>query len=145
MPFIPGHEIISVVEEIGDKVSKVKPGQRVGIGWFSNSCMHCEWCESGNLCPEIEHLVVHGRGGFADRMRINENWAVTLPKGIPPDSAGPLFCGGVTVFNPIVQFGILAKERVGVIDVGGLGHLAIKFLNAWGCEVTAFSSNPGKE
>jgi uncharacterized zinc-type alcohol dehydrogenase-like protein len=121
----------------------------VGVGWFARSCLTCEHCLRGdhNLCGEAQGIFgAAGRyGGFADRTRIQATWATPLPDAIDAAKAGPLFCGGITVFNPIVQFGVLPTHRVGVLGIGGLGHMALQFLNAWGCEVTAFSSSPAKE
>ena len=146
-PLVPGHEVIGIVESIGEHVKNVKIGQRVGVGWFSNSCMNCEWCMGGdqNLCQTAEGIIVGRHGGFADRVRINAMWAIPIPDGVNPKSAGPLMCGGITVFNPILQFDVKPTNRVGVIGIGGLGHMALKFLNAYGCEVTAFSSSGNKE
>jgi uncharacterized zinc-type alcohol dehydrogenase-like protein len=109
--------------------------------------MHCDMCMAGdhNLCRTAEGILIGRYGGFADRVRVNAEWAFALPDGLDTASAGPLFCGGITVFNPIVQFGVQPTDRVGVIGIGGLGHLALQFLSAWGCEVTAFSSSPAKE
>ena len=145
-PLVPGHEIVGTVVAAGDQVKGVKVGQRVGVGWFSGSCMHCPQCMSGdhNLCRTVEGIIVGRHGGFADRVRAQWSWAIPLPEGVDQASAGPLFCGGITVFNPIVQFGVRPTDRVGVIGIGGLGHLAIKFLNKWGCEVTAFTSSEAK-
>lgn len=89
--------------------------------------------------------MVGRHGGFADRVRARAAWVTPLPDGIDAAKAGPLFCGGITVFNPIVQNGIRATDRVGVVGIGGLGHMALQFLHAWGCEVTAFSTSPAKE
>jgi len=146
-PFVPGHEVVGTIAAIGDLVTTVKVGQRVGLGWYSHSCMHCEWCMSGdhNLCLTAEQTIVGRYGGFADKVRANEEWVIPLPEGLDPAKAGPLFCGGITVFNPIVQLDIKPTDRVGVIGIGGLGHMALRFLKAWGCDVTAFSSNPNKE
>ncbi|MCS6813897.1 MAG: NAD(P)-dependent alcohol dehydrogenase [Cyanobacteria bacterium] len=146
-PFVPGHEVVGVVAAIGDRVVTVKVGQRVGLGWFSHSCMHCEWCMTGNhnLCQTAEQTIVGRHGGFADKVRAHEEWVIPLPEGLDPSKAGPLFCGGITVFNPIVQFDIKPTDRVGVLGIGGLGHMALRFLHAWGCDVTAFSTNPDKE
>ena len=83
-------------------------------------------------------------GAFADKVRADATSAVPIPDGIDLQSAGPLFCGGITVFNPLVQYDIKPTDRVGVIGIGGLGHIALKFLNAWGCEVTAFTSSESK-
>lgn len=146
-PFVPGHEVIGVVDAIGDRVSHLKIGQRVGVGWFSKSCMVCEYCICGdnNLCRDAQGIIVGRHGGFADRVRADAAWTLPIPENLRPEAAGPLLCGGITVFNPILQFGIKPTWRVGVIGIGGLGHLALKFLHAWGCEVTAFSSSPHKE
>lgn len=146
-PFVPGHEVSGTVAAIGANVTTLKIGQRVGLGWYSGSCMHCRQCMSGdqNLCGTAEQTIVGRHGGFADRVRCHEEWAIPLPDGLDPATAGPLFCGGITVFNPIVQFDVRPTHRVGVIGIGGLGHLALQFLNKWGCEVTAFSSSAGKD
>lgn len=146
-PFVPGHEVVGTISAVGDAVKKLNVGQRVGLGWYSSSCMMCEWCMSGNhnLCLTAEGTIVGRHGGFADKVRANQSWVTPLPEGLNPASAGPLFCGGITVFNPIVQFDIKPTDRVGVIGIGGLGHMALRFLHAWGCDVTAFSTSPDKE
>ena len=121
-------------------------GDTVGLGWVSGSCMTCPQCMGGdhNLCAHGESTIVGRHGGFADKVRCNAAWAIPLPAGLDPRKAGPLFCGGITVFNPILELGVKPTDRVGVIGIGGLGHLALQFLNAWGCEVTAFTSSDGK-
>ena len=146
-PLVPGHEVVGTVAAIGDRVTTVKINQRVGLGWFSHSCMQCEGCMSGNhnLCTTAEQTIVARHGGFADKVRAHQEWLIPLPEGLDPAKAGPLFCGGITVFNPIVQFDVKPTDRVGVIGIGGLGHMALQFLKAWGCDVTAFSTNPDKE
>jgi alcohol/geraniol dehydrogenase (NADP+) len=147
-PFVPGHEVVGTIAAVGDRVTTLKPGQRVGLGWFSHSCTHCEYCMSGdhNLClTNLEQTIVGRYGAFADKVRAHEEWVIPLPEGLNPAKAGPLFCGGVTVFNPLIQFGIEPTDRVGVIGIGGLGHMALGFLKAWGCDVTAFSTDPSKE
>ena len=145
-PLIAGHEVIGKIVAAGDHVKNVKVGQTVGLGWYSGSCMHCAQCLGGdqNLCPTVEGTIVHRHGGFASRVRTHWAWATPLPEGVDPKKAGPLFCGGITVFNPIVQFGIKPIDRVGVVGIGGLGHMALKFLRAWGCEVVAFTSSDSK-
>ena len=146
-PIVPGHEVIGIVQAIGDQVSHLRINQRVGVGWNAGSCMHCEWCDSGehNLCASAQGTIVGRHGGFADRIRADATWTLPIPAGLRPEVTGPLLCGGITVFNPIVQYGIQPGDRVGVIGIGGLGHLALQFLHAFGCEVTAFSSSPDKE
>jgi uncharacterized zinc-type alcohol dehydrogenase-like protein len=145
-PFVPGHEVIGTVIAAGENVKRVKTGDRVGLGWCSASCMACEQCLSGNhnLCPNGEATIVQRHGGFADRVRCHWAWATPLPEALDPAKAGPLFCGGITVFNPIVEFDVKPTDRVGVIGIGGLGHLALQFLNKWGCEVFAFTSSDSK-
>ncbi len=145
-PLIPGHEVVGTVAAVGDRVTTVKTGQRVGLGWLAQSCMHCDLCMGGdhNLCLSAEPTIVGRYGGFADRVRAHQAWVLPLPEGLDPAKVGPLFCGGITVFNPILTFDIKPTAQVGVIGIGGLGHLALKFLNAWGCHVTAFSTNPAK-
>lgn len=149
-PFVGGHEITGTVTALGDHVptDKLKIGDTVGLGWFSESCMHCRSCLHGdhNLClNDPQQTIVQRHGGFADKVRAHWGWATKLPDGLDPAKAGPLFCGGITVFNPIVQHGISPMSRVGVIGIGGLGHMALMFLRAWGCEVTAFSTSSDKE
>jgi len=146
-PVVPGHEVVGTVAAVGDAVKNVAVGEKVGLGWFSSSCMSCEWCLSGdhNLCYDSEPTIIGRYGGFADKVRAHQNWVFRLPEGLNPETAGPLFCGGITVFNPIVQLDIKGSDRVGVIGIGGLGHMALQFLRAWGCEVTAFSGSADKE
>ena len=145
-PLVPGHEVVGRVVAVGDQAKGSSAGDRVGLGWISDSCMHCRQCLGGDqhLCREKEETIVNRHGGFADRVRCHWSWAVRLPEGLDASAAGPLFCGGITVFQPIVDFGVKPLDRVGVVGIGGLGHMALKFLNAWGCEVTAFTSTEAK-
>lgn len=145
-PFVPGHEAVGTVITTGSQAKRVKPGDRVGLGWFAGSCLACPQCFAGdhNLCATAEQTIVGRHGGFADRVRCHWLWAIPLPAALDVAKAGPLFCGGITVFNPIVQCGVQPTQRVGVVGIGGLGHLAIQFLNKWGCEVVAFTSTDSK-
>lgn len=145
-PLVPGHEIVGTVIEAGASVKRVATGDRVGIGWYAKSCLHCQCCLQGDhhLCSSARGLITDYRGGFAEKVRCHWLWATPLPREIDPASAGPLFCGGITVFGPIVNNNVRPTDKVGVVGIGGLGHLAIRFLKAWGCEVTAFTSRPNK-
>lgn len=145
-PLVPGHEAIGKITKIGSQVKGLKVGQIVGLGWFAGSCLHCAPCLQGdhNLCGEVVQSIVGHHGGFADKMRCHWLWAIPLPEGLDHKSTGPLFCGGITVFNPLVQNNVKPTDHVGVIGIGGLGHMAIQFLNKWGCEVTAFTSTEAK-
>ena len=144
-PLVAGHEVVGRVAAIGEHVTSLKVGQVVGLGWHSNYCQTCHSCSTGdeNLCQQATPTIM-SRGGFADKVRANEKAVVALPDGIDAKSAGPMFCGGITVFNPLVQFDVKPTDKVAVIGIGGLGHIALKFLNAWGCEVTAFTSSQSK-
>ncbi len=146
-PLVPGHEVVGTIAALGDAVKHLKVGQKVGLGWFAGSCMTCLSCMSGdhNLCPEADQTIIGRQGGFAERVRAKAEWAIALPEDLDFAKAGPLFCGGITVFNPFVINDIKPTDRIGVVGIGGLGHLALQFGRAWGCEVTAFSSSPDKE
>jgi alcohol/geraniol dehydrogenase (NADP+) len=146
-PFIPGHEVIGKVFAVGSAVRSVKAGDRVGLGWQSNSCGECDWCMRGmeNLCPKSEATCVHRNGGYADRVRANSRFVIPIPEALDSESAAPLLCGGITVYNPLRTNGVNPASRVGVVGIGGLGHLAIQFARVFGAEVSAFSTSTGKE
>ncbi|ROP60014.1 putative zinc-type alcohol dehydrogenase-like protein [Enterobacter sp. BIGb0383] len=148
-PLVAGHEVVGRVAALGSLAQNkgLKIGQRVGIGWTARSCGHCDACIDGNQvnCQEGSVPTILNRGGFAEKIRADWQWVIPLPDSIDIETAGPLLCGGITVFKPLLMHGVTATSRVGVIGIGGLGHIAIKLLHAMGCEVTAFSSNPSKE
>ncbi len=146
-PLVPGHEVVGKVKAAGDQVSHLLVGERVGLGWHAGYCMTCDQCFGGhhNLCSDAQPTIAGRHGGFADTVRAHSASVVKLPDDLNAKTAGPLFCGGMTVFDPLVQFGISPTDRIGVIGIGGLGHLALKFARAWGCHVTAFTSGEGKE
>jgi uncharacterized zinc-type alcohol dehydrogenase-like protein len=144
-PAILGHEVIGRIIALGPNAKGLKVGQRVGVGWNSGSCMHCRQCMSGNhhLCPQVQATIVGHRGGFATHIRSHWAWAIPLPEKLNFAEAGPLLCGGVTVFAPLAMYA-KPTDRVGIIGIGGLGHMAVKFAAAYGCDVTAFTSSESK-
>ncbi len=146
-PLVPGHEAIGTVTAIGDRVTNLNVGDRVGLGWHAGYCMSCSQCLSGdhNMCKTASGTIVGRHGAFGDRVRAQATSAIALPDKLDPRTAGPLLCGGITVFNPLVQYDISPTANVGVIGIGGLGHLALQFARAWGCHVTAFTSTPSKQ
>ncbi|WP_397570603.1 NAD(P)-dependent alcohol dehydrogenase [Schlesneria sp. T3-172] len=144
-PAILGHEVIGRVVEVGSAAKGLKVGQHVGIGWNAGSCQHCRSCKSGShhLCAQAQPTIIGHYGGFASRVRSHWSWAIPLPEGLDSKEAGPLLCGGITVFNPLAMYA-KPTSRVGVVGIGGLGHLGLKFAKAYGCHVTAFTSNESK-
>lgn len=146
-PLVAGHEVVGKISKTGAQVEGLSPGQAVGLGWHSGYCGHCTPCQTGdqNLCSEAQPTIVAHHGGFAEKVRAQASSVVPIPEGVDLESAGPLFCGGITVFNPLVQFDVKSTDKVAVIGIGGLGHIALQFLNAWGCEVTAFTSSESKQ
>lgn len=146
-PLVPGHEIIGSVIAKGKHVDVLKRNDRVGIGWQSGACFSCEYCLSGreNLCPHQKATCVDQRGGFADRVRADSRLTFKIPDALDSETTAPLLCGGITVYSPLRLYGVIPPMRVGVIGIGGLGHMALQFTRAFGCEVTAFSSHPDKE
>ncbi|MHA3056217.1 NAD(P)-dependent alcohol dehydrogenase [Acinetobacter sp. ANC 4633] len=146
-PVVAGHEVIGKIIRLGSEAKGLKLGQRVGIGWTAETCQACDQCLSGQqvLCTgEHKATIVGHAGGFADKVRAGWQWVIPLPDDLAPESAGPLLCGGITVFDPLLKHQIQAIHHIGVIGIGGLGHMAIKLLKAWGCEITAFTSNLDK-
>jgi alcohol/geraniol dehydrogenase (NADP+) len=146
-PLIPGCEVIGTVVAVGANVHGPTLGQRVGVGWQADSCGICEWCRSAeeHLCPKAQPTCVGRHGGFAEAVRVNSRFAIPIPEALDSLSAAPLLCGGITVYSPLRNYNARPASRVGVIGIGGLGHLAIQFARAFGSEVTAFSSSKDKE
>lgn len=146
-PFVPGHEAIGTVVALGEQAKGLTLGQRVGVGWTAYSCLSCHECLSGrhHLCAQGQGTIVGRHGGFAERLRAQWPWVRPIPEGLDPAKAGPLLCGGITVFAPLFIHGISPTARVGVIGIGGLGHMALQFARNWGCEVHAFTTSDSKE
>ncbi|MDB4039990.1 NAD(P)-dependent alcohol dehydrogenase [Methylophilaceae bacterium] len=145
-PMVAGHEVVGVVVGVGSNVSLHKIGDRVGLGWHSGYCNNCEQCNAGdhNFCSSTKKTVFSQHGGFAEQVTADEVSVIPIPSGLNHADAGPLLCGGITVFTPIVEFNINKNHSVGIIGIGGLGHLAIKFYKALGCHVTAFTNSEDK-
>lgn len=155
-PVVPGHEILGVVTDVGSGVTKFKAGETVGVGYFVGSCRSCESCGNGyeNYCYgmvltsngiDAEHGGAVTQGGFSDVIVVNEDYVVRVPDGLPLDKAAPLLCAGVTVYSPMMRFGLNAPgKHLGVVGLGGLGHVAVKFGKAFGMKVTVISTSPGK-
>lgn len=145
-PLVPGHEVIGEVVEVGSQVTHLKTGDRVGVGWQQGACMQCRDCLKGhqNLCDQAEGLIVSGYGGFADYMVVDSRFAFLLPEGISTESAGPILCGGVTVYAGLRNAGMGSGQEIGVIGIGGLGHLAVQFASRMGNRVTVFTTSADK-
>jgi uncharacterized zinc-type alcohol dehydrogenase-like protein len=147
-PFVPGHEIVGYVSAVGRAVSILKEGDRVGIGWQGRSCKQCEWCLQGEeqLCLDI---VPSGTwvpyGGFSSSILVDSRFAYQLPDAMPSEVAAVLMCAGITVYSPLRAYAARPAQKIGIIGVGGLGHLALQFARALDYEVTAISSSPEKK
>ena len=146
-PFIPGHEVVGTVSAVGSLVKDRTVGERVGVGWQANSCGICEWCRRGeeHLCAKSQPTCVGRNGGYAERIRVNARFAIPVPEALESENAAPLLCGGITVYSPLRNHRVGPASRVGVIGIGGLGHIGLQFARAFGAEVTAFSTSKDKE
>jgi uncharacterized zinc-type alcohol dehydrogenase-like protein len=146
-PFIPGHEIVGTVTGVGSEVVDLTMGERVGIGWQADSCGICEWCRQGDehLCAKAQPTCVGRNGGYADAVRVNARFAVPVPEVLESENVAPLLCAGITVYSPLRNLLARPSSRVGVVGIGGLGHLGLQFARTFGCEVTAFSTSQNKE
>ena len=145
-PLVPGHEVIGEVVEIGSQVNHLKKGDRVGVGWQMSSCLQCTDCLKGNenLCDQMQPLIVAGYGGFADYLKVDSRFAFPIPDRIETEVAGPLLCGGITVYSALRYAGMSSGQEIGVIGIGGLGHLAVQFASKLGNKVTVFTTSQDK-
>ena len=147
-PFVPGHEIIGRVTELGSAVAGLRKGDRVGIGWQGRSCMKCEWCLRGDehLCKEVvNNASWDPYGGFSSSISMDSRFVYSIPSAMRSEVAAVLLCAGISVYNPLRSNLTERPMKVGIVGVGGLGHLAIQFAHALGYEVTAISSSPEKK
>ena len=147
LPFVPGHEIVGTVTRAGSDVKTLTEGQRVGVGWQCNSCGQCEWCRGGEeqFCAQNQPTMVGRPGGYADRIVVDARFALPIPASLASGSTAPFLCGGITVYSPLRNANLRPGMKVGIVGIGGLGHMALQFARTFGVEVTAFSTSPGKE
>ncbi|MGE5626362.1 MAG: NAD(P)-dependent alcohol dehydrogenase [Bacillota bacterium] len=145
-PLVPGHEIVGTVTGLGSGVSHLKVGQRVGVGWQRSACGECEYCRRGddNLCAKTEATCVGHHGGFAAAIVTDGRFAFPIPDALESALAAPLLCAGVTVFSPLARHGVGPGMRVGIVGIGGLGHIAVQFAAKLGAAVMALSSTAAK-
>lgn len=145
-PLVPGHEVVGVVEEVGSAVAHLAPGDRVGVGWQRSACLCCQDCLEGNenLCDKSKSLIGDGHGGFADHLVVDARFAFALPAGLETETAGPLLCGGATVYSALRHAGMRSGQEIGVVGVGGLGHLAVQFAARMGNRVTVLTTSEDK-
>ncbi|MGB6346908.1 MAG: NAD(P)-dependent alcohol dehydrogenase [Methyloceanibacter sp.] len=154
-PMVPGHEIVGTVVEVGDHVSKWKPGDTVGVGCFVDSCRECEACRAGEeqYCEPGMTLTYNdyerdGKtptyGGYSTRITVDENYVLRIPEGMPLERVAPLLCAGITTYSSLKHFGVKAGDKVAVVGLGGLGHMAVKLASAMGAHVTVLSHSPNK-
>ncbi|CAO3676488.1 unnamed protein product [Umbelopsis ramanniana] len=142
---VAGHETVGEIVEMGSMVVNLKPGDIVGFGYLKGACFNCEQCTSGNeiLCP-ARVLFPTGYGGFAHDTVFDSRFCYKIPEGIEPKYAGPLMCAGATVFTAMTNYDVKPTDRIGIVGIGGLGHLGLQFARAWGCHVVAISTNSAK-
>ena len=154
-PVVPGHEIVGTVTAVGSSVERFKPGDRVGVGCLVDSCRTCRSCEDGleQYCEngwvatyngEDRHDGMRTYGGYSQRIVVSDRFVLKMPESLEPAAAAPLLCAGITTYSPLKFFGVSKGDRVGVVGMGGLGHMGVKFARAMGAEVTIFTRSESK-
>ncbi len=155
-PMVPGHEIVGKIVAVGDKVTKFKVGDLAGVGCFVDSCRTCENCKSGEeqYCDEGMVGTYNGLervtnaptyGGYSTSIVVDEHYALHVSDKLPLAGVAPLLCAGITTYSPLRHVGVKKGDKVAVLGLGGLGHMAVKFAAAFGAEVTMLSTSPAKE
>ncbi|XP_058094428.1 probable mannitol dehydrogenase [Magnolia sinica] len=154
-PLVPGHEIVGILTQVGHNVTKFKIGDKVGVGGVIGSCRVCNSCKQDHevqcrkmilTCGAIYYDGTATYGGFSDTVVVNEHFVSRLPDNLPLDGVAPLLCAGITVYSPMKYFDLCKPGMsLGVVGLGGLGHLAVKFAKAFGMKVTVISTSPKKE
>ncbi|XP_024969909.1 probable cinnamyl alcohol dehydrogenase 6 [Cynara cardunculus var. scolymus] len=155
-PVVPGHEITGVITEVGINVKGFKIGDKVGVGCLAASCLKCEFCRNSeeNYCDKIQ-FTYNGifwdgsitYGGYSEMLVADHRYVLHIPENLPMDATAPLLCAGITVYSPMIDNNLhrMIERRVGIVGLGGLGHVAIKFAKAFGHRVTVISTSPSKE
>ena len=153
-PVVPGHEMVGRIAEVGAQVTGLAVGEMVGVGCIADSCRTCNPCQTGDeqYCDSGFTLSFNAVdpsgektfGGYSSHYTVNQRYAVKIPEGLDPAAAAPLLCGGITVYTPLKRFGVGPGKKVGVLGLGGLGHLAIKMSKAMGAHTVMLTSSPGK-
>ncbi|KAL0535838.1 hypothetical protein IC582_024764 [Cucumis melo] len=154
-PVVPGHEIVGVVTSVGNNVKKFKAGDQVGVGVIVECCKSCENCEEDreNYCPKLvytynAHLHDGSKtyGGYSDKIVVDQHCVFRIPDSLPLAGAAPLLCAGITVYSPMKYYGMTESgKHLGVVGLGGLGHVAVKIAKAFGLKVTVISTSPRKK
>ncbi|WP_437840229.1 NAD(P)-dependent alcohol dehydrogenase [Sorangium sp. So ce1153] len=155
-PMVPGHEIVGRVKHVGDQVTKLKVGDLAGVGCFVDSCRACEPCRANTeqFCERGMAPTYNGtemdrktptQGGYSSQIVVAERYALKIPAGLDPAGAAPLLCAGITTYSPLRQWNCKRGDRVGVVGLGGLGHMAVKLAASMGAEVTVLSTSRAKE
>jgi uncharacterized zinc-type alcohol dehydrogenase-like protein len=155
-PVVPGHEIVGVVTAVGPEVKKYKEGDRVAVGCMVDSCQHCDQCDKGEeqLCRHGNTQTYNGRdrvtgdptyGGYSKHLVVREEFVLSVPDSLDISKAAPLLCAGITTWSPLKTWGVKEGTRVGVIGLGGLGHMAVKLAAGLGAHVTVLSRTADKE
>jgi uncharacterized zinc-type alcohol dehydrogenase-like protein len=155
-PMVPGHEIVGKVSKIGDSVSRYKVGDTVGVGCFVDSCRECEPCKADiqQYCEKGMNATYNSKekdnktptyGGYSTQIVVDENYVLRIPANIPLENAAPLLCAGITTYSPLRHWKIKAGDKVAVVGLGGLGHMAVKLAAAMGAEVTVLSTSDKKK
>jgi propanol-preferring alcohol dehydrogenase len=147
LPIIPGHEVTGVVEQAGDKVSSLKPGDRVGVPWMQYACGQCPACRSGAemLCPAQKSTGVTVHGGYAEWVKAPAAFTHRIPEELDLVDAAPLLCAGITMFSPLRRAGNLSGKTVAIAGIGGLGHLGVRMASAMGAHVVAITRGEEKK
>ena len=155
-PMVPGHEIVGQVKQIGAEVTKFKEGDYAGVGTFVDSCRTCRNCLQGveQFCQVHGVLTYNGtemdektptRGGYSSQIVVDETYTLKIREQENLAAVAPLLCAGITTYSPLRRFNVRAGQKVGVVGLGGLGHIAVKFAVSMGADVTVFSTSPAKE